>query len=137
MPFPKLDFPWNDGGDEEQDNRSDYRPVPASDRGNDGYHDKGMLGFYQTDAEWFRDPAGVKRGQGFGASSMEIERGWCDPGINESPAHELANYKYRSTEPMRTDEGVYGQPGADDFSFRQRNRRSEGFLTRPKLPVER
>ncbi len=136
MAFPKLDFPWREG-DGENENRSDYRAVPASDRGNDGYHDKGGLGTYQTDATWFRNPAGVKIFDGFGASQEELHRGWCDPGIEEGPEYELANYKYRSSEPKGSDLHIFGEGDRADFAFRERNRRSAGFFPRPKLPTER
>lgn len=126
----------NDGKGE---NRSDYRPVPASDSGNDGYHDRGALGFYQTnDGEPWPTPAGVKRFTGYGADEADLNRGWCEPTITQNPAYQLENYKDRSSQPMESDV----TPGnieamEDDFAFRQRNRKSRGFLTRPRIPTER
>jgi hypothetical protein len=124
------------GGD---DDRSDYRPVPTSDRGSDdGYRDRGMLGFYQTDAKPFKNPGDVRFFDGHGASMADLERGWCEPLITEHPAYEKKNYADRSTQPKESDitpGNIEAMP--DDWQFRDRNRRSQGFLTRPRIPTER
>lgn len=130
--FPDLD--GKNGAD-----MSDYRPVPSSDRGNDGYHDRGMLGSYATnDGEPWPSPAGVERFTGFGANEADLVRGFCEPGITQNPAYQLENYKDRSSQPMESDV----TPGnieamEDDWNFRNRNRKSRGFLTRPRIPTER
>jgi hypothetical protein len=119
------------GMPEEDEDRSDYRPVPASDRGNDGYHDRGMLGTYQTnDGEPFAPPADVRFETGYGATMGDLKRGYCDPGIHEDAAYDFEAYQNRATEAVRDTDDY-------DWSFRNRNRRSGGFLKRPRLPTER
>ena len=120
------------------DDRSDYRAVPQSDSGNDSYDDRGMLGFYQTDAQPFEDPPGVKHFTGYGADEADLKRGWRKPGITQNPAYQLSNYKDRSSSPKESDV----TPGnlevmQDDWEFRNRNRTARGFLTRPRIPTER
>ena len=121
------------------DTRSDFRSVPRSDEGNEGYRDRGMLGGYATnEGRPWRNPADVVMFDGYGADHADLERGYCEPGIRQDPAYDLANYKDRSSQPKVSDLG----PGdvmieRDDWDFRNRNRRSEGFLTRPRIPVER
>jgi hypothetical protein len=123
------------GEDVEQD---DYRPVPDSDRGNDGYRDRGMLGGYSPAEKPFDCPQDVRFDAGYGADVDDLERGWCEPLITESPAYQLADYKFRSTLPRQTDVNNGDQEAMDDdFEFRNRNRRSKGFLTRPHVPVDR
>lgn len=130
--FPDLD---GSGGSE----TSDYRPVPSSDRGNDGYHDRGALGSYATnDGEPWPSPAGVERFTGYGATEADLVRGFCEPLITQNPAYQLENYKDRSSQPMESDV----TPGNieamdDDWAFRNRNRKARGFLTRPRIPTER
>ena len=117
--------------DTESEERSDYRPVPRSDRGNEGYRDRGMLGSYATnDGEPFPAPRDVRFFTGFGGSASELERGYAEPLITDNPAYDLASYKDRSSEPQ-------DREADDDWRFRNRNRRSEGFLTRPRIPNER
>ncbi len=121
------------------EDRSDFRPVPRSDEGNDGYHDRGMLGTYSTNkGEPFQPPADVRFFAGYGADVSDLKRGWDVPLITENPAYDLSNYKDRSSLPRQPDV----TPGnveamADDYEFRSRNRRTKGFLTRPRLPTER
>ena len=115
----------------------DYRAVPDSDRG-EGYGDRGMLGSYTPERDAYSDPAEVKHYAGFGASLSDIGRGYCDPGIREAPAYDLANYKDRSTQPKLPDEDNGNrQSNADDWEFRGRATRSRGFFTRPRIPTER
>jgi hypothetical protein len=125
------------GGESEEE--SDYRPVPRSDRGNDGYRDRGQLGNYATnDGKPWPNPDGVRVFAGYGADDADLERGWCEPLITENPAYQLENYKERSSLPRESDVtpgNVEAEP--DDFEFRMRNRRTEGFLTRPRIPTER
>ena len=134
----KFSFP-EDGGDGET-NRSDYVPVPASDTGNPGYADRGMLGFYQNGAEAFHDPAGVKHFTGYGADEADMDRGYKQVRISDNPAYQLEDYKYRSTDPKLSDidEGGDGDDSMpSDYEFRRRNRKSRGFLTRPHMPTDR
>jgi hypothetical protein len=116
--------------------RSDFRDVPLSDTG-DGYHDRGALGSYGRDAPW--DPVpGVKYMAGFGADVEDLQRGFIAPTIREDPAYDKANYRERSSLPMKTDEDFNNTGVLDeDWEFRTRNRRSRGFLTRPYIPTER
>lgn len=126
-----------DFGDKDED-RSDYRPVPSSDDG-ETYRDRGMLGFYQTNGgKPYSSPSDVKRFTGYGATEADLERGWSNPLITEHPAYQLSNYKDRSSMPKESDV----TPGnvemmEDDWAFRDRNRKSRGFLTRPRIPTER
>lgn len=129
-----LDVVEDFGADE--NDRSDYRPVPSSDTG-ETYRDRGMLGFYQ-DPKPFKTPDEVRFFAGHGATEADLERGWSDPLITENPAYQLSNYKDRSSQPMESDV----TPGnvemmEDDWAFRERNRKSRGFLTRPRIPTER
>lgn len=134
-PLP-LDI-GEDLGDRE-DERSDFRDVPRSDTG-ETYEDRGMLGTYSTnDGKPFAPPAEVQFFTGFGGDLEDLKRGYCDPLVTEHPAYQLSNYKDRSSQPRESDV----TPGnveamVDDYEFRNRNRRSEGFLTRPRLPTER
>lgn len=123
-------------GNAGEESRSDYRPVPASDTG-ETYRDRGALGFYHREEPW-ETPREVRFEAGHGASMADLERGWSDPLITENPAYQLSNYKDRSSQPMESDV----TPGnvemmEDDWSFRERNRKSQGFLTRPRIPTER
>jgi hypothetical protein len=122
----------------EDEERSDYRAVPNSDKGNAGYRDRGMLGSYSPSEDPFRTPGDVRFEAGFGADQADLERGWCDPLITSDPAYELNNYKERSSLPLEPDLNFGNQYAMnDDFDFRNRNRRSKGFLTRPRVPTER
>jgi hypothetical protein len=124
------------GQDEEE---TDFRPVPRSDRGNVGYRDRGMLGFYQTNGgKPFETPKDVRFYEGYGADHADLERGWKEPLITDHPAYALENYQERSSQPSHSD--VYPDEAdamPDDYEFRNRNRRARGFLTRPRIPVER
>lgn len=116
---------------------SDYRPAPASDRGNAAYSDRGGFGTYQTDAESFRDPSDVRHFTGYGADEADLQRGYQVPAIRDDPAYNLDNYKDRSTQPRLSDEDEGGDAMSDDWAFRRKNERSRGFLTRPRPPTDR
>lgn len=116
---------------------SDYHPVPASDRGNATYRDRGMLGSYTPQETPWRDPADVRHFTGFGADEGDLQRGYQVPAIRDDPAYDLDNYKERSTLPMMSDEDEGGAAMNDDYEFRRRNERSRGFLTRPRPPTDR
>lgn len=135
----KGQFPVFFEGSELDKDVSDFRRVPGSDQGNDGYHDQGQLGGFETnDGRPFDPPADVRFEGGFGASDAEIRKGFCDPGIREDPAYDKENYADRSSRPKQVDENV-GNTGwlPKDIEFQQRNTRSKGFLTRRRLPTER
>jgi hypothetical protein len=127
------------GLSKENEDRSDFRQVPASDEGNEGYRDHGKLGSYATNrGEPFETPRDVRFDPGYGASARDLERGWKEPLITEHPAYQLENYKDRSSRPDESDVtpgNVEAMP--DDWEFRNRNRTSRGFLTRPRIPTER
>ncbi len=121
----------------EDEERSDFRQVPDTDRGNSSYSDRGQFGAYEQ-PEPFMDPPDVMHFSGYGASEADIDRGYimCEP--HEDPAYDLSNYKMRSTEPKDTMED-FGNTDSmpSDYEFRRRNQRSRGFLTRPRIPTER
>lgn len=128
-----------DSGDGGNENRSDYRAVPKTDRGNADYRDRGMLGFYQTnDGEPWAPPSDVEWYAGFGATEEDLKRGWKEPVITAGPEYQLESYKERSSRPRESDMNS-GNVDAlrQDFEFRNRNRESRGFLTRPRIPRER
>lgn len=131
-PLPILADVGEDG------NSADYRPVPKSDKGNDGYTDQGYTGWYSPSEEPFRDPADVKYFVGYGANEEDLRRGYCEADVGRNPAHVKANYEMRSTQPKARNED-FGNTDVmpDDFGFRSRNQRSRGFLTRPRIPTER
>ena len=116
---------------------SDYHPVPASDRGNADYRDRGALGSYEVDPEPFRDPPDVRHFTGYGATEADLDRGYQVPAIRDDPAYDLDNYKDRYSQPRLSDEDEGGDAMNDDFAFRLRNERSRGFLTRPRPPTDR
>lgn len=118
--------------------RNDYRPVPADDRGNDGYGDRGGFGTWQDGAQQRPDPSDVKHFAGYGAAEADLVRGFCEPGIRDDPAYQLDNYRDRSSRPALSDIDEGGNYAvADDFAFRRKNTRARGFLTRPHLPTDR
>jgi hypothetical protein len=131
VPFITI---YNGGKDEEQ---SDFRAVPESDRG-DAYRDQGALGWYTPSAEPFKNPSDVRFDAGYGADATDLERGWCDPRIDDDAAYQLENYKNRSIQPRisDSDEGARN-PVQADFEFRNRNQKAKGFLTRPRLSTTR
>lgn len=136
MPFQRVD-PWDDGGGKDDD-RSDFRPVPASDKGNAGYTDKGMFGSYTPSADPYASPAGIKRFAGYGATQADLARGWKEVSISDNPAYQLDDYKWRSTDPKQSDIDEGGDIDMpSDYEFRRHNRRSRGFLTRPMTPIDR
>lgn len=117
---------------------SDFRAVPASDKGNEDYRDRGMIGSYTPSEEPFRNPSDVRFFDGYGADAEDLERGYCVPDVDREPAYAKANYEMRSTLP-RVHSQDFGNTDTvpDDWQFRSRNQRARGFLTRPRLPTER
>ena len=134
---PPLDILIGLSPDDEE--RSDYRPVPRSDEGDEGYRDRGMLGGFATNkGKPFQPPRDVRFETGYGATKADLERGWCEPLVTNDPAYQLESYKDRSSLPRVSDVtpgNVDAMPS--DWEFRDRNRRSGGFLTRPRIPTER
>ena len=124
------------GGDEEE---SDFRQVPASDRGDESYGDRGQFGSYApSNREPFESPREVRYFAGYGANEQDLDRGFIDPVIREDPAYDKSNYQERSTMPMEPDEDQGNRQVMErDWEFRNRNRQSRGFLTRPRIPTER
>lgn len=86
----------------------------------------------------FKSPSGIKRFDGYGADTADLERGYRNPDIHESPAYDKANYLQRSTAPRKSDDD-FGNTGVleDDYAFRRKDQESRGFLTRPTRPTER
>lgn len=126
------------GPNDREEERSDFRDVPSSDRGNENYKDRGRLGTYAPTAEPYREPAEVKFDGGYGATDEDFRRGYSEVELHEVPAYEFSDYKERWTQPRETfnDKGNTDNL-SDDWEFRSRNRRSRGFLTRPRIPTER
>lgn len=118
-------------------NESDYRPVPASDRGNATYSDEGMLGSYTSRPEQYDNPEGVRLFTGFGATEADLVRGFQEPAIRDNPAYDLDNYFDRSTLPRLSDLDEGGDAMENDLAFRRRNERARGFLTRNRIPTDR
>lgn len=119
------------------EDETDYHPVPASDRGNATYRDRGMLGSYTPRDTPRDDPRDVRHFTGYGATEADLNRGYQVPAIRDDPAYDLDNYKDRSSQPMLSDEDEGGDAMNDDYAFRRRNERSRGFLTRPRIPTDR
>lgn len=118
-------------------NESDFRPVPESDIGNAAYTDHGLLGSYTPSSQPYGDPTDVRHFTGFGATEADLNRGYQVPAIRDDPAYDLDNYKMRSTLPRLSDEDEGGDAMSDDYAFRRKNERSQGFLTRPRPPTDR
>lgn len=136
MPIP-LDIILDLGTGERDE--SDWRPVPSTDRGNAAYTDRGEMGGYETNGgRPFDPPADVRWFTGYGADEAVLKRGWCEPLITEHPGYERSNYQDRYSQP-RVSDVTKGNVEAltDDLEFRNRNRRSKGFLTHGRIPRER
>lgn len=129
LPVFEPDTP--EGGD-------DFRNVPASDRGNADYSDRGMLGNYSPEMEPYRSPSDVLRFSGYGADEADLDRGYATPVMREQAAYDSANYRERWTAPKQQDEDDNpATASADNFAFRRRHERSRGFFTRPRIPTDR
>ena len=120
---------------------SDFRQVPASDRGNSSYSDRGQLGSWEPSVgRWGSYPVadGIEFFAGYGADDADLRRGYRAVGVSEDPAYDKENYRERGSLPRVPDEDQ-GNRGVmnDDWEFRGRNRRARGFLTRPYIPTER
>lgn len=86
----------------------------------------------------FPNPAGVKTFTGFGADESDLVRGFLQPDVRADAKYDKVNYSERYTEPKMPDEGPGNHESLSrDFEFRQKERVSRGFLTRPKIPTER
>ena len=134
--FGIINIPLSEDGEDV----SDFRQVPASDRGNADYSDRGKFGsFGPSNREQFRDPPDVKHFTGYGASEADIDLGFIRPVIREDPAYDLDDYKQRSTQPMEANDDQGGETDVtpEHWRFRRRNTKARGFLTRPHIPTER
>lgn len=137
MPFSQTNWPWEDGGGTPED-RSDFKPNRSSDPGNRDYRDKASFGTYQTRADQFPNPDGVRLFTGYGADEADLVRGFKEVGLSDNPAYQLDDYKFRSTDPKLSDIDEGGDIAMPrDYEFRQKNRRARGFLTRPMTPTDR
>lgn len=85
-----------------------YREVPASDRGNEGYGDRGMMGTYQTSRRAFRDPDGVAHYSGYGCTEAEYERGYAKPELREDPDYDFKSRKQRGVNKGFIPRPLYG-----------------------------
>lgn len=105
---------------------------------NDKYNTKANLGTYRTSDEQFPDPEGMVYFTGFGANSADCERGFCEPDIKELPDYDKANYHDRYSQPRLPDEDQGNRDFLmQDMEFRMKERETKGFLTRPRIPIER
>lgn len=105
---------------------------------NEKYDTEGVMGTYRVSSEPFRNPSDVKVFDGFGADKEDLERGYCEAHILEPPDYSLQNYKDRYSMPKRSDTDQGNMDAINsDWEFRDRERMSQGFLTRPRIPTER
>lgn len=96
------------------------------------------LGSYRSATGPFQDANGVIRFAGFGANKKDLERGFCDPSIQELPDYDKANYYDRYSQPKNVDEEQGNHMSlSKDMEFRMKERESKGFLTRSHIPTER
>ena len=135
----QIPFMSPDEGDTEENSFVD---TPASDGGNRDYADHGRLGSYApSNRAPFPDAPGVKRMAGFGASTADLERGWCEVNLRELPDYDIGSYKDRFTRPkLKGGSDIDDNPitsDAADYQFRRRFERSRGFFTRVKIPTDR
>lgn len=103
------------------------------------YSSRGKLGDYSPSEQPFSTPKEVKFASGgYGADESDFRRGYADPDIAEKPDYDLNNYKERWTQPKVADDddNPFGAMG-DDYEFRNKDRRSKGFFTRPRIPTDR
>lgn len=86
----------------------------------------------------FPNPKDVKVFTGFGADESDLVRGYLLSGVSEDPKYDKVNYSERYSQPRIPDEDQDNTEAMkNDFEFRQKEVRSRGFLTRPKIPTER
>lgn len=106
-----------------------------------GVHDKydtePTLGSFRTSDKQFPNPEGIHIFEGFGANAKDLEKGWIDPLLDDKPEYDPQNYLYRWSEPKVSDLVEDGPGVSRDFEFRNKDRVSKGFLTRPRIPTER
>jgi hypothetical protein len=127
-----IAFSFGDNGE-----RSDFRQVPASDRGDESYSDRGQLGSWGP-SEPYPVADGIRFFSGYGAETEDLERGYCAVGVSEDPAYDKENYRERMSQPRHPMEDQGDRQVMErDWEFRGRNRRAKGFLTRPYIPTER
>jgi hypothetical protein len=101
------------------------------------YDSEPNLSSYRTSDKQFPNPDGIHVFEGFGADAKDLERGWVDPLLDDKPEYDKDNYVERWSRPCVSDL-VEGGPGMNrDYEFRNKERVSKGFLTRPRIPTER
>lgn len=105
---------------------------------NDKYDSEGTLGSYRTSESPFPNAAGVVTFPGYGADKEDLERGFCRPTIRDLPEYKKENYEDRYTQAMDITKDYLDifEPSPDQ-KFREIDRQSKGFLTRPRIPTER
>lgn len=120
------------GAEPAEDTSGDFRQVPASDRGNASYSDRGQLGSFAPSNEPYMPPDNVRFTTGFGATMEDLRRGYVEPTIRESPPYDFDNYRDRGRLPKEPDldDGSAGTADIQDDRFRMKGRRSSGFLPR-------
>lgn len=102
------------------------------------YDQSQTLKSYQTSDSQFPNPKGEVVFEGFGANKTDLERGFCDPNIQELPNYDKANYYDRYSQPKNVDEEQGNHMSLPkDMEFRMKERESKGFLTRSHIPTER
>lgn len=105
---------------------------------NSGYSQPGLLGHQYADPEPYKSPPNVKYFAGFGATEQDLDLGYLKKETRELPDYDKANYNERYTEASKPDEN-FANTGVlpEDVEFRNKERVSKGFLTRPRIPTER
>lgn len=80
----------------------------------------------------------VKVFPGEGATEEDLRCGYLHVSLEEGPEFDKANYHNRYSQPRSPDEDQGNMDILErDMEFRQRERVSKGFLTRPRIPTER
>jgi len=103
------------------------------------YADRVKLGGdYSPSADPFPMPSDVKVFGGYGADESDIRQGFIRPTMRDNPEFDKQNYVSRWTIPKEPDIDPGDTTGTDmDWEFRQKDLRSKGFMTRPRIPTER
>ena len=104
------------------------------------YDDKGLLGSpgFKDQDEPFKPARETRFEGGYGATEADLKRGYVEPVIRDKPNYDLSNYKDRCSVPSEPDLGPGNHMAlSEDWEFRQEGLRSKGFLTRPRIPIER
>lgn len=73
----------------------------------------------------------IKRFAGFGATTKDLERGYLEPKLPDTPEYDAMNYKSHWATPKG---GYFDEK---EYEFRSKDAETKGFLTRLVLPTER